>query len=420
MSGGITQIKHRGQHPYRHSSSEIKHSGYASLKDAVNAALQGGNNDDHVIAEGKSVIFGTGGTPDAIITYNPNSDFGGANGQLEIKPEGDLKFQVNGSLAGTAVVFYRAKQGSNKHLRFTARADRAGGQCGIEVGELNLSTGYFRYDGTFDQLALFLTPSAGNHLVLASANQRSNDQDIVPQTDPALAVKSNLNPNTDGGETILLNYKGLFSGVIDNADPLLSSREMESDRAAFPSYHSAVHAKQQVAALTNPDGGDRIDEAGDANLLDTTAGNGGDLIQRAGEGNENGRHGRHIVKRRGIENFSGELTYQNRLDTDDAVKTPIEVISTEDDTVIHVTTTVSAIKDDSTSGASYVIMAAFRNDSGVLNQIGLSTNVHVAEDVAGLSAVIEANGTDIEVGVTGIAANDYKWSSNTKVYITNN
>jgi len=48
----LVQIKHRGQHPYKHSSAEIKHTGYASLKDAVNAALAGGGGDvDYVVAD---------------------------------------------------------------------------------------------------------------------------------------------------------------------------------------------------------------------------------------------------------------------------------------------------------------------------------------------------------------------------------
>lgn len=47
----LIQIKHRGQHPYRHSSSEIKHSGYASLKAAVDAALGAGGQVDYVVAD---------------------------------------------------------------------------------------------------------------------------------------------------------------------------------------------------------------------------------------------------------------------------------------------------------------------------------------------------------------------------------
>jgi len=254
MSGGLTQIKHRGQHPYKHSSAEIKHTGYASLKEAVDAALAGGvNEDDIVIPEGKSIFFGTDPTRDATVSYNPNSPFGGNNGILEIEPEGDLAFRVGGSLAGTAVVFYRAKTGSNKHLRFVARADRSGGQCSMELGEINVSTGYFRYDGNFDQLALFLTTACGNQVVLASALNRTRDQDVAIQTDMALVVKSALNPNTDNAETILLNYKGLFAGQIDNADPLLASREMETDREAFDIHCYAPNANS--GAVNNTAGG---------------------------------------------------------------------------------------------------------------------------------------------------------------------
>ena len=353
------------------------------------------------------------------ISYDTNSDFGGANGQMLIAPDGDLKVSIGGSLAGTSSIFFRSQDGNNKNLRVIFRADKAGGQCGFEVGEGALSTGFFRYDGTLDELLLATTPSAGMQCVLVNSANRSRGQGIAIQTDPAFAYKSGLNPNIDRGETLLGNFKGFFSGLMDNADPLLASRSMETDRATFDSYHTAVHAYQSGGANTNTDGGDRINEAGDANLLDTTTGDGGDVIDKPGEGNSNGRHGRKILKRRGLTKFDGSIVYQNEEATTDATVTTIETIATTIATVVHVNATVSTIEDDGSQAGTYVRMGAFKNDGGVLTQIGATNNIFTATDLATGGVTLTTSGTNILVRVQGELATNLQWSSETTINVTN-
>lgn len=315
--------------------------------------------------------------------------------------------------------FFQPADGTSLNCRGIFRATRIGGQCGFELGEPNSSLYYMRYDGSFDQAGLFVTSFCGRAVILADANQRDRDQDIIPQDDPVFVVKRNFNPNTDNAYGMAFSYKGLRGGRVDNADFSSSSFAMENDNPTWDFEAGAVSAYQSAAAITNPNGGRWLTLGGNANLLDTTAGDGGDVVERPGEGNSNGRHGRHHIQRRGLSKYDGSFNYQVEAATTDAAATTILEIPTANDTVVHVQVRVAAIEDDGSNVASYMRVATFKNDGGVLSQIGATTALHTSEDVAGWDVSVAAVGTNVRMQVTGAAATDIQWSLDATTYVTN-
>lgn len=79
-------------------------------------------------------IFDETGTKKGIFEYHTTSPFGGTGGRMELLSDGDFFITPTGSLGGTAAVFFAAADGTNKNLRFVARATNLGGNAVLRWG----------------------------------------------------------------------------------------------------------------------------------------------------------------------------------------------------------------------------------------------------------------------------------------------
>jgi len=106
----------------------------------------------------------------------------------------------------------------------------------------------------------------------------------------------------------------------------------------------------------------------------------------------------------------GKYEEDAHTQTTDATTTAIDTISTATDRGYVVKATFVAIKDDGSQGAGYIIAATFRNDGGVLNQVG-STNTGglLNEDDAAWAVDFNISGTNIQIRVTGNTSDTVEW-----------
>lgn len=99
--------------------------------------------------------------------------------------------------------------------------------------------------------------------------------------------------------------------------------------------------------------------------------------------------------------------------TTDATVTVMETIDMSTaDTTYMIRTEASAIRDSGAEGAVYELKAGFRNDGGVLAQIG-ATSAFFQEDDATWAMDYNINGTDVEVRCTGAGGKNVEWKSTT-------
>lgn len=104
----------------------------------------------------------------------------------------------------------------------------------------------------------------------------------------------------------------------------------------------------------------------------------------------------------------------NNTQTTDATESNCGVFSTATDYIYYVDSIVTATVDGGGNAATYFARAAFKNDSGTLSQIGLTT-VTSKEDAAGWDVDIDASGTDIRVRVTGQSSTTINWRTRTSI-----
>ena len=105
-----------------------------------------------------------------------------------------------------------------------------------------------------------------------------------------------------------------------------------------------------------------------------------------------------------------ERLQSGTVNTTDATVTTLDTHSTASDTVTHVTAVVVAKQTtDFSEMASYRITGTFKNDGGVLTQVGTTTVEHSAESDAAWDCVFDTSGTDIRVRVTGVVATNISW-----------
>lgn len=186
---------------------------------------------------------------------------------------------------GNQVHFTSSRDGAS--IRMIVRSNGAGLQSGFELGRnkpSRLSSFFMRLDENFNQAGYFSTAVAGFQYIFADSNNRDFDQDIAVQNDPLAVFKSILNPNTDNAEHSAINYRCLVQGTIDNADPLLSSLSMETDRIAPGFTFKFASAFQNASNTTNANGQDINCYAPDGNLLHTVASIGADWRIHGGAG----------------------------------------------------------------------------------------------------------------------------------------
>lgn len=118
------------------------------------------------------------------------------------------------------------------------------------------------------------------------------------------------------------------------------------------------------------------------------------------------------VATRNINGTSSQRVLQNTgatATTTDATVTTLMNIAATASRTTYIDVWVTAIRSTLAEGAAYRIRAAFRNNAGTVTQIGASF-IDVMEDVAGWNAIVDINGTNIRVRVTGAAATTVNWA----------
>ena len=231
-------------------------------------------------------------------TYNNTSGFGGSGGQAEQKSFGDYKFEIGGSLAGTAGFQVNPPSTVDKIIRVVFRGSGSSRLARFEFGEQGASSSFYISDGNNDQAGFGVTSLCGRQFLIAdSGNILSRDFDVPVQTDPMISVTSSLSWNTDHGEALSFNWQGLGRGSVTNADWVSSTFAMETDRAMTDFIFRNVNALQSASATTNKNGNDWYFYGSNGNILHTGAANGGDFIFTPGLGDdgEAGRAGAFSV-----------------------------------------------------------------------------------------------------------------------------
>lgn len=175
-------------------------------------------------------------------------------------------------------------------------ASNTSGRATFELGT-TASLFFMRLMMNFESAYLVGSSFQGRQIIVVDTANRDTDQDVVPQNDMLLAVASSTSPNTDNALITGINYRGIFQGEFDNADPLLASLSMENDTAAPGFTFKFASAYQNASNTTNAHGADIEQYAPNGNLLHTVAANGGDWIITPGasDNNNNGRYGTFFV-----------------------------------------------------------------------------------------------------------------------------
>lgn len=98
------------------------------------------------------------------------------------------------------------------------------------------------------------------------------------------------------------------------------------------------------------------------------------------------------------------------LNTTDATQTVAATIATDSDSAYQVIARVLATETtDHDEIASYVLVAAFKNDGGTLTQVGATTAVSTIESTGGWAVDFDVDGTDIQIKVTGAGSTNISW-----------
>jgi hypothetical protein len=234
----------------------------------------------------------------ASFSYNNTSGFGGTGGQSEMKSTGDYKFEIGGSLAGTAGYQVNPPTGSTKLMRVVFRGGSAA-TARFEFGEQGSTGSYYFSDAGFDQSGWGLTTLCGRQQIISDSGNwtSTRDFDVPVMTDPLFAVTSSLNWNTDHGEAVSITWQGIGRGSVTNADWVSSTFAMETDRAMSDWIFRNVNALQSASSTTNKNGNNWYRYGSNGNILHTGAANGGDIIDSPGLGDdgEAGRAGAYYV-----------------------------------------------------------------------------------------------------------------------------
>ncbi len=98
------------------------------------------------------------------------------------------------------------------------------------------------------------------------------------------------------------------------------------------------------------------------------------------------------------------------INTTDATQTVAATIATVTDRAYQVIAKVLATETaDHDEIASYVLIAAFKNDGGTLAQVGATTDVSTIESTGGWAVDFAVSGTDIQIKVTGAGSTLVSW-----------
>lgn len=104
-----------------------------------------------------------------------------------------------------------------------------------------------------------------------------------------------------------------------------------------------------------------------------------------------------------------DVKIQAEVQTTDATETTLYSFTTSTDYNYHVSCDIIAGVDTGGNAAAYTRLAAFKNDSGTLSQIGSTATPLTAENAAGWDLTIDSSGTAIRIRCTGAAATTINW-----------
>jgi hypothetical protein len=96
--------------------------------------------------------------------------------------------------------------------------------------------------------------------------------------------------------------------------------------------------------------------------------------------------------------------------TTDATPTTIDSFTLASNTAVAITALVTAIKSDGSQAGSWSVTACFRNNAGVVAQVGTTTSISIGVDDAAWTATADNATTTIRVRVTGKAATTIRWT----------
>jgi len=262
---------------------------------------------------------------------------------------------------------------------------------------------------TFADDGVFGVTSGAGSLALS----HSTDGIIDVLTSGSLALK------LAGTSKAVVDAGGLTT---DNVSALTASTTLTIQDQSFSAADSAVtmatgtatqSSGTYIAAEVTP----TINQSGTAgytafkiNVTESATGSGDNILMSVGTG---GSEQFQVDTNAGISQFSasGESQYSKAsVSTTDATVTTIDTTITDSDSCTHITATVAGIETvDGDEAASYVIHGTFKNDGGVLSQIGTTTTSHSAEDTAGWNATLAISGVNVLVQVTGAASTNIDW-----------
>jgi hypothetical protein len=102
--------------------------------------------------------------------------------------------------------------------------------------------------------------------------------------------------------------------------------------------------------------------------------------------------------------------------TTDNTVTTIATLTPFTDRVTAIKAKIYAIRDTAAEVAYYERVALFKNDAGTLTLVGSVATPVTIESAAGWDATIAADGTAIEVNVTGANDSNIRWKCDVESY----
>jgi hypothetical protein len=121
---------------------------------------------------------------------------------------------------------------------------------------------------------------------------------------------------------------------------------------------------------------------------------------------------------------SGDFPYEDtkfyRVTTTNATPTALATVGLADGHVYTIQATVTSRCTGGTGGnagkgATYKVIGTFKRDASSATQIGTTTVVHAAEDVAAWNAALAVSGNNVLVNVTGAANDSLTWHAMVKI-----
>jgi len=97
------------------------------------------------------------------------------------------------------------------------------------------------------------------------------------------------------------------------------------------------------------------------------------------------------------------------ITTTDATVTVIDTITTEDDQVTVIESDIIGIKSDGSQIFQGKLRHSWKNDGGVLSQVGIGNSLDLENPGSWGGISLTASGTSIQINVSGKAATSIKW-----------